>query len=285
MVLLRHFAKAITLGGLAFLLLPIPSPVPAFVQRLDAQAFPGRLRRPPPGDSNYPPPAGAQTSAPNPAPAAPQTAAPLPQPAGALPPSMLQQPAQPATVQFSAESLSIHADNSSLREILHQISVQTGMEVQGLDSDERVFGTFGPGKPQDVITDLLNGIPYDVLTVGVLDNGAPRQLVLSPASHVAASAAPSSPPPPANDDDAAADNDTQQGPQGGPAALNPPSAPAGAAGPAGPAGPAVQSPQALFQQLQQMRERQQQQQQDQQQQQQPQQQQPQPQQQPPPPQQ
>src|ERR1700678_2702152 len=115
MVLLKHFAKAITLGGLALLLLPIPSPVPALVQQLDAQDFPGRLRRPPPGDTSSPPPAGAQTSTPTPAPPSAQTSAPATTPgapgpaAGALPPSMLEQPAQPATVQFSAQSLSIHA--------------------------------------------------------------------------------------------------------------------------------------------------------------------------------
>ena len=275
MVLFRHFAKAVTLGGLAFLLLPLPCPFPALASRLDAQGISGRLRRPPPGDTSSPPPAAAQTAVPVPAPVpaaaqivAPATAPAAPGPAaGLLPPSMLEQPAQPATVQFSAQSLSIHANNSSLREILHQISEQTGMEVQGLGSDERVFGTFGPGAPQDIVNDLLNGTPYDVLTVGALANGAPRELILSPSSHATASAA--APPPPSNNDsdDAPPDNDVQSGP-----VVTPPTPPSP------PAGPTVQSPQALFQQLQQMHEQQQQPQQQQQQQQQQQSQQPPPQQ-------
>ena len=200
---------------------------------------------------------------------------------------MLQQPAQPATIQFSAQSLSIHADNSSLRDILHQLSQQTGMDVQGFGNDERVFGTFGPGDPQDVVSDLLNGTPYNVLMVGVLTNGAPRQLVLSPASHLAASVAPSNPPPPANDesDDQQPANDAQQPPQQAEPMQNPnrdrdqreqpsPSNPSTA--------PTVKSPQELFQQLQQLREQQQQQPQGQQPQPQPQQQQQQQQQQQPP---
>jgi hypothetical protein len=188
---------------------------------------------------------------------------------------MLQQPALPATIEFSPQTLSIHADNSSLRDILHQLGQQTGMDVQGLGADERVFGSFGPGNPQDVVNDLLNGTPYNVLMVGVLENGAPRQLVLSPASQGAPSTARSSPPPPANDDsDQAPDNDPQPATQTVPAP-NPPRADA----PPAPSGaPTVQSPQELFLKLQQQQQQQQQQQDQPQQQQQP----PQPQQQQPP---
>ena len=80
----------------------------------------------------------------------------------ALPPSLLQQPAKPAQIQFSAGKLTINADNASLGEILHAVATQSGMQIQGLGTDERVFGSFGPGSPKEVLSDLLkwNSIQY-----------------------------------------------------------------------------------------------------------------------------
>jgi hypothetical protein len=75
--------------------------------------------------------------------------------------------------------LTVKAENSSLTQILHQVSSATGMRLDGLGGDERVFGSFGPGAPRDVLTTLLNGTSYNVVMVGDLPNGAPRELVLS----------------------------------------------------------------------------------------------------------
>ena len=107
--------------------------------------------------------------------------------------NLLQQPAKPASVTERNNSLSVTADNSSLSEILRQVASQTGMKLEGLGGDERVFGTFGPGAPDAVLTSLLNGTHYNVLMVGALPNGAPRQLVLMRKSEGGAQAAPSQP--------------------------------------------------------------------------------------------
>jgi hypothetical protein len=85
----------------------------------------------------------------------------------------------PATVSANDKKLSVKADNSSLSQILHQVSSATGMKLDGLGSDERVFGIFGPGEPREVLTALLNGTSYNVMMVGDLPNGAPRELLLS----------------------------------------------------------------------------------------------------------
>jgi hypothetical protein len=101
----------------------------------------------------------------------------VPQPAVA--PNLLEQPATPATVTARTNELMVKADNSSLSQILHQVSSVTGMKLDGLGGDERVFGSFGPGAPREVLTALLNGTSYNVILIGELPNGAPRELLLS----------------------------------------------------------------------------------------------------------
>ena len=74
------------------------------------------------------------------------------------------------------------------------------MKIDGLGSDERVFGSFGPGPPRDVLADLLDGTAYNLVLLGDLSNGAPRELILSPATHAGAAAP--SPAPQVNADEA-----------------------------------------------------------------------------------
>lgn len=119
--------------------------------------------------------------------ATPNAAPPQPAPSGQAPagsaapsPNLLEQPAEPATVENRGGSLSVRANNASLAQILHQVARETGMQLDGLSGDERVFGTFGPGNPRDVLVSLLNGTSYNVMMVGDLANGAPRQLLLTP---------------------------------------------------------------------------------------------------------
>lgn len=133
-------------------------------------------------------------------------AEPVAEPAPPVPtvaPNMLDQPASPATVKAANNELTVRAQNSSLSQILHQVSSQTGMRLDGISADERVFGSFGPGAPREVLTALLNGTSYNLIMVGDLPNGAPRLLMLSrrsggPEPHPPAVAANGNPNPNAN---------------------------------------------------------------------------------------
>ncbi len=88
-------------------------------------------------------------------------------------------PPSQASVVWGARGLSIDAKNSSLQEILKEISARTGTKIEGMAKDERVFGVYGPGQPRDVLSQLLEGSGYNVLMVGNGEDGAPRQIDLS----------------------------------------------------------------------------------------------------------
>jgi hypothetical protein len=152
------------------------------------EQFQQRMHRPRPSlpENGSSPAPGLQPTAP----IAPQQAAvaPLTTPPSATPPpvapltasSLLDQPAKPAQIHVDAGQLSVKADNSTLSDILHDISSQTGMTVDGLSRDLRIFGSYGPANPREVLSALLDGAGYNVMMVGSLDNGAPRQLMLTP---------------------------------------------------------------------------------------------------------
>lgn len=246
----QMFARIATSGGWTVLVLV---PVLAASQ-VYAQSVAPRMRGRPDREVPDPSPASAQTAGPvQPAPASPVPAqpAPAPQPQSPVPeaqtaPSMLQQPAGAAQVNFTGDTLSIRANNSSLSDILHQVAGKSGMQIEGLSGDERVFGTFGPGAPRDVLADLLNGTPYNLVLLGDLGDGAPRELILTPATH----AGPAPPPSPKVTSDEAI-NEPE------PAEVPPPEAPP--AGTTPPPTPGLKTPQQLFEQLQKMRAAQQQQ--------------------------
>ncbi len=227
-------ARAITTGGWTILLLSALCGSTMYAQN-------GRIRG-----------AGAQSPVPAPAPQAPATPQPAaPEPAQ-VPPSMLQQPAKEAQIDFANDTLSIRADNSSLAAILHQIASSSGMKVEGLGGDERVFGSFGPGAPRDVLANLLDGTAYNLVLLGDLNNGAPRELILTPATH-GGSTAPS-PAHQANADEANNEQETVDVPPSPPEVAPPPP------GTSPQTPPGVRTPQQLFEQLQRMRAGQQQQQ-------------------------
>jgi hypothetical protein len=173
-----------------------------------------------------------------------------PQPVAAQPtgvaPSLLQEPAKDAQIVFADGNLSIHADNSSLTAILQQIATNSGMKIEGLGGDERVFGSFGPGAPRDVLAGLLVGTAYNQVLLGDLSNGAPRELILSPARGGAA--VPSPPPQAAANANANADDNEPEAVEAPP--QPPPEQPAGSTQQPP---PGVRTPQQLFEQLQQMR--------------------------------
>jgi hypothetical protein len=127
-----------------------------------------------------------------PAPASVAQAPPVPVPCPVGPPAPALSPTVPcipnwpannkpadASVVWDSRGLFIQAFNSSLDQILNDISLKTGAKVEGMGADERVFGTYGPGPARDVLTALLDGSGYNILMVGDLGQGTPRRIVLS----------------------------------------------------------------------------------------------------------
>jgi hypothetical protein len=116
----------------------------------------------------------------------------------------------PASVTWDSRGLHIDATNASLQQILLDVASVTGAKVEGMGSDERVFGNFGPGQARDVLSQLLSGSGYNVLLVGDQGQGTPRQILLS-TRHVGnaiSQPAMAAAPQPADDD--SADNDDDQ---------------------------------------------------------------------------
>ncbi|MGA9667994.1 MAG: hypothetical protein WBQ94_02230 [Terracidiphilus sp.] len=84
-----------------------------------------------------------------------------------------------AAVVWDSHGLRIDATNSSLQQIMTDVSTATGAKVEGLNRDERIFGSYGPGQARDVLTQLLEGSGYNVLMIGDQGQGTPRQIVFS----------------------------------------------------------------------------------------------------------
>jgi hypothetical protein len=84
-----------------------------------------------------------------------------------------------ASVVWDSHGLSIDASNSSLEQILKDVSAATGAKVDGLTADQRVFGEYGPGQARDVLSQLLQGSGYNVLMIGDQGKGSPKQILLS----------------------------------------------------------------------------------------------------------
>jgi hypothetical protein len=129
---------------------------------------------PPPGTTTSPSPANKDAAA---------SAAPRPSPAAALPPSLLDKPAQPAEVVLSGGRLAVDANNSSLSQILDALKTTSGMTIDGLGKDQRVFGHYGPGTPRDVLSSLLDGAGYNFMMVGTTDSGTPQEIILTQRSN------------------------------------------------------------------------------------------------------
>jgi len=115
----------------------------------------------------------------------------------------------PATVTWDSHGLRIDATNSSLAQILTDVSTTTGATVEGFDTDQRVFGIYGPGPARDVLSQLLQGSGYNVVMVGDQGQGTPRLIILSIRHARATTAAANPAPAPANDED----SDTEEQPQ------------------------------------------------------------------------
>ena len=84
-----------------------------------------------------------------------------------------------ASVVWDSQGLRVDAANSSLSQILKDVSTATGTAVEGFDTDKRVFGVYGPGQARDILSQLLLGSGYNVLMIGDQGAGVPRTIVLS----------------------------------------------------------------------------------------------------------
>jgi hypothetical protein len=90
-----------------------------------------------------------------------------------------QRPAQRAQITYADGALSITADNSSLNQILRQISSDTGIKITGGVADERVFGKYGPADPAQVLAELLGGTGSNMILVH-RESEAHAELILTP---------------------------------------------------------------------------------------------------------
>lgn len=151
-----------------------------------------------------------------------------------------------ATVVWNSHGLRIDAANSSLQQILKDVATTTGVKISGLNSDQRIFGVYGPGPARDVLSQLLDGSGYNILMIGDRGQGTPRQIVLS--------RQPTGPAPPSmnnpgtsNDDNSADIEEPEPQPQPEP----PPAAPTNGFGP----GAQPRTPQQILQEMQQRQRR------------------------------
>jgi len=86
---------------------------------------------------------------------------------------------RPAKVILKNGLLTVESNNSDLGQILREIAAISGMTVEGSIRSVRVFGNYGPGDSRDVLTDLLRGLGYNFMMVGVTHDGTPRELDLT----------------------------------------------------------------------------------------------------------
>ena len=140
-------------------------------------------------------------------PAAHAAAAPATPPAPEVPKWPANEKPAPASVMWDSQGLRIDAANSSLAQILQDVSAATGATVEGFDTDQRVFGVYGPGPARDVLSQLLQGSGYNIVLVGDQGQGTPRAIVLS-VRH-AGTTTPAAKSAPANDEE----SDTEEHPQ------------------------------------------------------------------------
>jgi hypothetical protein len=118
----------------------------------------------------------------------------LPAPIAATPdgPSASKSQTHRAVVTYAAGMLDVRANNSSLNQILREISRLTGMKITGGVADERVFGNYGPAEPSTILATLLDGTGSNMLIRETASN-APAELVLTPRNGGATPPSPNAP--------------------------------------------------------------------------------------------
>ena len=178
------------------------------------------------------------------------------------PPTPGQQPARPAVVSFANGNLTVKADNSSLNRTLREVSRVANIKLTGSVPESRVYGTYGPGSPAAILSELLQGTDSNMLFLHG-QGATSSELILTPRN-----GGPSLPPSPDVDETPAPTPEFQPRPLQ-------PTAPPGIAGP--PAAPhsssmggespepapgttnqpspnGVKTPQQIYEELQRMRQ-------------------------------
>lgn len=108
-----------------------------------------------------------------------ESALPATVPTAAPPVTPAQSPAQHAKITYTDNMIAVTASNSSLNQILRDISRLTGIKITGGVADERVFGAYGPSSPSQVLAALLDGTGSNMLIVQSAGD-APTELILTP---------------------------------------------------------------------------------------------------------
>jgi hypothetical protein len=175
---MRHFRLAFVLPAAVLLLALAAQPLCA--QDSDN----GLLRRGPHGPRQPQPQQATPTSSTPPASVLPPiqpTTQPVAQPAPAQVTATVlnQPPIGRARVVYANGLLEVRADNSSLLQILHDISRETSMAITGGLADQRIFGDYGPASPTTVLATLLDGTGTNMLLKQDPVTGAPVELVLT----------------------------------------------------------------------------------------------------------
>lgn len=131
-----------------------------------------------------------------------------------LPATLLNSAPVKPNVTMEDGLLTIDAPNSTLSDVLNGVHKVTGATIEGAYPTERVAVRLGPGKPEQVISALLRGTPYDYVILGSLGRpDAVTRVLLTQGSQTGGEAPPGSPsepamrpqdaPPPQSADDAA----------------------------------------------------------------------------------
>ena len=103
-----------------------------------------------------------------------------------LPAWLMNEPAVKPSVTLADGMLTIDAPNSTLSDVLSGVQKAMGATLDGPTPTERVAIHLGPGQPDQVLTALLEGTPYDYIILG--DSGHPEaisRIVLNPAGREA----------------------------------------------------------------------------------------------------
>jgi hypothetical protein len=111
-----------------------------------------------------------------------------------------------ADVRYDSGLIAINASNSSLNQILREISRQTGMKITGGVRDERVFGHYGPAPVADILATLIDGTGTNMVLRQTAAN-SPEELILTPRS---GGVSPPNPNAPGFDDGGDDDSDARQ---------------------------------------------------------------------------
>jgi hypothetical protein len=115
-------------------------------------------------------------------------------------------------VNWNGRNLTVVATNASLQQILSQVSAVTGVKVDGAETDQRIYGKYGPASARDVLSQLLDGSGYNVLIIGDKGEGTPRELVLTARTSMSAPSPRGNAQPSQNADDEAPDEPEQPEP-------------------------------------------------------------------------